>query len=292
MQSKQSRKTQTSSKSILLLLVISLFSCIIGVMFGAGGFWYYEQINKPSESALSQPESPSSFLSQSESDTPVGEGFFIVINGKFVKIPEFPSDNQIDFALLPSTTEKQPTFAIKGANYPIGNLKLSGYVAGIGVDAEFTQTGAVINSVFENSPAQFANLQPGEVIVSVNGENPKPPMVYQPGKKDLFGEMQDQITLVVMSGTSSRTVQLPRTYLDTVDNNILSVTNPSVKFTIEPKNDYILLHVYRELKSGVYRFEFQAETVISVGGIFFEPTPTPTLPPIPIPTQKWVFVVK
>jgi uncharacterized SAM-binding protein YcdF (DUF218 family) len=291
MQSKQSRRTQTSSKSILLLLVISLFSCIIGIMLGAGGFWYYEQINSPSESALSQPESPS-LLPQLGSDTPVGEGFFIVINGKFVKIPEFPSDNQIDFALLPSTSEKQPTFAIKGANYPIGNLKLSGYIAGIGVDAEFTQTGAVINSVFENSPAKLANLQPGEVIVSVNGENPKSPMVYQPGKKDLFGEMQDQITLVVMSGTNSRTVQLPRTYLGTVDSNILSVTNPSVKVTIEPKDDYILLHVDRELKSGVYRFEFQTENVISVGGIFFEPTPTPTLPPIPIPTQKWVFVVK
>lgn len=261
-------------------------------MLGAGGFWYYEQqIKPPSESALSQPESPS-LLPQSGSDTPVGEGFFIIINGKFVKIPDFPNDSQIDFALLPSTSEKQPTFAIKGANYPIGNLKLSGYIAGIGVDAEFTQTGAVINSVFENSPAQLANLQPGEVIVSVNGENPKSPMIYQPGKKDLFGEMQDEITLIVMSGTNSRTVQLPRTYLGTVDSNVLSVTNPSVKFAMEPKNDYVLLHVDKELKSGVYRFEFQVENVISGGGIFLEPTPTPTLPPIPIPTQKWVFVVK
>lgn len=291
MQSRQSRRTQNSSKSILLLSVISLFSCIIGVILGAGGFWYYEQINRASESVLPQPESPSLF-SQSGSDTPVGEGFFIVINGKFVKIPDFPSDSQIDFSLLPSTSEKQPTFAIKGANYPIGNLKLSGYIAGIGVDAEFTQAGAIINSVFENSPAQLANLQPGEVIVSVNGENPKSPMIYQPGKKDLFGEMQDKITLIVMSGTNSRTVQLPRTYLGTVDSNILSVTNPSVKFTIEPKNDYILLHVDRALKSGVYRFEFQAETVVSGDGIFFEPTPTPTLPPIPLPTQKWVFVVE
>lgn len=260
-------------------------------MLGAGSFWYYEQTNSPSKSALSQPESPS-LLPQSGSDVPVGEGFFITINGKFVKIPEFPNDNQINFALLPTTSEKQPTFAIKGANYPIGNLKLSAYIAGIGVDAEFTQTGAVINSVFENSPAKLANLQPGEVIVSVNGENPKPPMIYHPGKKDLFGEMQNQVTLLVMSGTNSRTVQLPRTYLGTVDESIYFVTNPSVKFTIEPKNDYVLLRVDRELKSGVYRFEFQVETVISGGGIFFEPTPTPTLPPIPIPTQKWVFVVK
>ena len=291
MQSKHSRSTKNSSKNILLLSIISLFSCIIGVMLGIGSVWYYEKISKPSVTALSQPESPS-LLPQSGSDTPVGDGFFIVVNGKFLKIPEFPNDSQIDFALLPTTSEKQPTFAIKGANYPIGNLKLFGYVAGIGVDAEFTQAGAVINSVFENSPAQMANIQPGEVIISVNGEKPKLPIVYQPGKKDLFGAMQEQITLIVMSGTNSRTVQLSRTYLGTVDNNILSVTNPSVTFTLEPKNDYVLLHVDRELKSGVYRFEFQAENVISGGGIFFEPTSTPTLPPIPIPTQKWVFVVK
>lgn len=260
-------------------------------MIGAGVFWYYGQMSKPSETALSQSESPS-LLPQSGSDVPFGDGFFVSINGKFIKIPEFPSDSQIDFALLPSTNETQPTFAIKGANYPIGNLKLSSYIAGIGVDAEFTQAGAVINSVFENSPAQIANIQPGEVVVSVNGENPKSPMVYQPGKKDLFGAMQEQITLIVMSGTNSRTVQLSRNYLGTVDSNTLSVTNPSVQFTLEPKNDYVLLHVDRELKSGVYRFEFQAENIISGGGLFLEPTPTPTLPPIPMPTQKWVFVVK
>lgn len=290
MQSEHSRHTSRSSKSILLLSVISLFSCIIGMMIGSGGFWYYEQIKKPSESASSQPESPSS-LPQVESDTPTEDGFFVIVDGKFLKIPEFADESQIDLALLPATNKSQPTFAIRGANYPIGILKLSGYIAGIGIDAEFTQTGAAINSVFENSPAQIAGLQPGEVIVSVNGESPKSPMMYQPGGKDLFGAMQEQITLVVMSGTSSRTVQLPRTFLGTVNTDILSVTNPAVTFTLEPKGDYALLHVEKELKSGVYRFEFQPEIVIS-SGIFLEPTPTPTVPPIPIPTQKWIFVVK
>jgi hypothetical protein len=274
-----------------MVSIIALFSWIIGIMVGAGGFWYYTQMNSSSESMQLQPESLS-ILPQSGSDTPDGEGFFIVIDGKFVKIPEFPSDNQIDFSLLPVTGEKQPTFAIKSASFPIGNLKLIGYIAGIGIDAEFTQAGAVINTVFENSPAQIANLQPGEVIVSVNGETPKIPMTYQPGKKDLFGAMQEQITLTVMSGTNSRTIQLPRTYLGTVNNDF---SFPSfVKFTIEPNNDYVLVHLDKELKPGVYRFEFQTENyVIGTGiGVYFEPTPTPTMPPIPIPTQKWVFVVK
>lgn len=289
MQSKQSRRSQPHSISILLVSIIALFSWIMGIMVGAGGFWYYTQMNNSSKSMQSQPESLS-ILPQTGSNTPDGEGFFIVINGKFVKIPEFASENQIDFSLLPITDEKQPTFAIKSASFPIGNLTLIGYVAGIGIDAEFTQAGAVINSVFENSPAQTANLQPGEIIVSVNGEIPKVPMTYQPGKKDLFGAMQEQITLTVMSGTNSRTVQLPRTYLGTV-NNGFSFTS-IVKFTIEPKNDYVLLHLDRELKPGVYRFEFQPENNNAVIGLSFEPTPTPTMPPIPIPPQKWVFVVK
>ena len=260
-------------------------------MLGVGGFWYYEKFFVPSRAVELQPD-PTSLLQPSESVTPVGEGFFVVVNGEFVRIPEFPKELQIDFALLPYTNEKQPTFAIKGANYPIGNLNLSVIIAGIGVDAEFTETGAVINSVFENSPAQRANLQPGEVIVSVNGNKPKSPMVYQPGKKDLFGEMQDQVTLIILSGTNSRTIQLPRTFLETVDSNLLSITNTSVKYSIEPKSDHVILHVDRELISGVYRFEFQAENTISASWNTFEPTPTPTLPPIPIPPQKWVFVIK
>lgn len=288
MQSKQSRRSQPHSISILLVSIIALFSWIIGIMVGAGGFWYYTQMNNSSESVPSQPESLS-FLPQTGSNTPDGEGFFIVIDGKFVKIPEFASDNQIDFSLLPVTGEKQPTFAIKSASYPIGNLKLISYIAGIGIDAEFTQAGAVINSVFENSPAQIANLQPGEVIVSVNGETPRLPTVYRPGFKDLFGPMQEKITLIVMSGTNSRSVQLPRTYLGTVDNDIASLSNRSVKFTIEPKNDYILLRLDKELKPGVYRFEFQIDNYIISLEDGFTPTSTPI---IPIPTQKWVFIVK
>lgn len=117
-------------------------------------------------------------------------------------------------------------------------------------------------------------------------------MFFEPGKEDLFGEMQDQVNLIVMSGTYIRKVQLPRTYLDTVANDIFSMTNPSIRFTIEPKNDYVLIHPDKELKPGVYRFEFQTETVIVGGGIFFEPTPSPTSPPVPIPAGKWVFIVK
>lgn len=154
MQSKQSHRTQTFSISLFSLSIIALFSCIIGILLGAGGFWYYEKINGSSEPGFSQPVSPS-LLPQAGSNTPDGEGFFVVVKGKFVKIPELASDNQIDFALLPVTNEKQPTFVIRSTSFPIGNLKLTSYIAGIGIDGEFTQTGAVIRSVFENSPAHW-----------------------------------------------------------------------------------------------------------------------------------------
>ena len=285
-------------KLILIAAFFSLFSCGIGILIGTGSYLYFDQNNVSQVSSLSQlsptPQSElTSLLPQSEFAEPISDGFFININGELIQIPEFQNDNQIDFTLLPATVEKLPTFIIKSENYPLGNLVLLRYIAGIGVDVGFTQAGAVINSVFENSPASAANLQPGEIVLSVNGETPERPLTYRPGKVDLFGSMEEQITLIVMSGTNSRTIQVPRNYLGTVDYEMMSITNPSVHFSLEPKNDYILLHIDNELSSGVYRFEFKlSNTYTNSSGLFFGPTSTPTQPPIPIPTQKWIFVVK
>jgi len=104
--------------------------------------------------------------------------------------------------------------------------------------------------------------------------------------------MQEKITLVVISGTTNRVVEISRTYLGTVGSSSLSSTNPSIEFTLEPKGDYVLFHVGKELKPGVYRFEFQPESVGGINGILGKPTPTPTQPPVPLPVQKWIFVVK
>jgi hypothetical protein len=80
--------------------------------------------------------------------------------------------------------------------------------------------------------------------------------------------------------------------MGTVDSTLSSFTNPPTKFTLEPKDDYVLLHVDKELKPGVYRFEFQPETVIHAGSLLFGPTLTPTALPTPMSTHKWIFVVK
>lgn len=214
------------------------------------------------------------------------------MNNTLVKIPEIYNDNELDFSILPVTENERSTFAIRGANFPLGNLKLLSYVAGIGVDVNFTQTGAVINHVFDNSPAQMANLQKGEVIISINDNPVKEPMSYMPGKNDLFGEMQEKVGLVVLSGTSHRTVDIPRTFRGTVGTTTLIMTNRSVSFTLEPQDNYVLLHVDKEMKPGVYRFEFQADNIRDVDALPFQPTPTPTEIPTPLPAQKWIFVVK
>jgi len=126
MQSNHNRHTQKSWSTILLLAIISLFSCIIGVVLGAGGFWYYGQmIGTTIGITMPEPELPV-ISPKTGSNSPVGDGFFLIVGGRFTKIPEFSSDSQIDFSLLPSVDGKEPVFAIKGSNYPLGRLRLSG----------------------------------------------------------------------------------------------------------------------------------------------------------------------
>ena len=208
--SHQSQRTRRNRKDILLLAIISFFSCSIGILLGVGGILLYERTVPPViEPDLVQPDTPSPLPQLGAA--PTGDGFFISVNGTLIKLPEFVDDSQLDFRILPSTRDSRPVFAIQGTNLPLGNLRLIGYLAGIGVDLTFTQAGAVINSVFEDSPARIAGLQPGEIILSQNDEPVKSPMMYTVGRSDLIGVMQDKVTLVVVSGTSNRTVEMPRT---------------------------------------------------------------------------------
>ncbi len=60
----------------------------------------------------------------------------------------------------------------------LGDLIATGRVSGpgrpwLGVAANETSRGLVVERVTPDSPAKAANLQPGDVIVSVNGEKPK-----------------------------------------------------------------------------------------------------------------------
>lgn len=287
---RQKLKETQHKRSYLLLSLIMIFSVLIGILIGVAGVFIFQNMNNQNTEISNN--NPVSSSDMSIDISPPGNGFFIIdVNGNYVKLAEINDDSVLDYATLPTSQSTKPIIAVKGNELPIGNLKLFGYYAGIGVDLSFTQSGALINTVFKNSPAQAAGLQPGEVILSVDGESVKTTMPYTLGKRDLSGLMKEEIVIEVVSGTNTRTVRLPRTFRDTVS-ELMSVMNPISTFTIEPKDDYLLIHTNRELMPGIYRFEFQEDEIMGTSGIFFESTPTPTLRPIPLPSQKWVFVVQ
>ena len=291
--SKQRKRSKTRHKNdYLLLSVITLFSCIIGLVFGAGGVLIYQQTTAFNSSV--ENNNPLVSPGVSVGAAPPEDGFFIIDGNDTFKIPKVFDDNTLDFTALPTVSDVKPVFAVQGNELPIGNLKLIGYYAGIGVDLNFTESGALINSVFEGSPAQAAGLQPGEIILSLNGDTVKSPGVhiYTPGKNDLIGLMQEQVTIEVVSGTNTRIVNLPRTYHATVNDSLLSLKS-NCSYTIEPQGNYLLLRVDRELEPGTYRFEFQSDERIPGEGMVFGTmsTPTPLPSPIPLPLQKWIFIV-
>lgn len=292
-------KNKSQAKSALkisntLWLGLVGFACIAGFAVGILSTLVYQQRMGGNSNVVSQninqPEVGLPALGNVSA--PTEDGIFLYNGGQLVKLTETLDGSQINFRSLASTNEAIPTFAIRGENYPLGMLKLKAYYAGIGVDLSYGQNGATINSVFPNSPAQNAGLQPGEVITGIDGTpvNKQPMLVYTPGKNDLFGLMKEKIVLQVLSGTSTRNVELAMSFRDTLVAGSY-IYNENVKFTVEPKDRYILVHPDKKMQAGVYRFEFIDDTIYSPG-IMIGPTPTPTLPPIPLPPQKWIFVVR
>jgi membrane-associated protease RseP (regulator of RpoE activity) len=243
---------------------------------------------------------------------PPSDGFYLVEEKGLILIPGLDSDPSMDLAGLPHTRNALPVFSIMGNGLPLGYLHLNPYYAGIGVDFSYTETGGMIERVFENSPAWAAGLQPGDLILKEDGQPLKRPMVqiYTSGQRDLFGLMAENITLEVLSGTQNKTINLPRTYTATVTPQFITmqVQPPVINYSIEPMDGYVLIRINSPLPSGVYRFEFigpyngpsyglglPSSGCISANPCPTQPptaTPLPTAVPITIPNQKWVFVVK
>jgi hypothetical protein len=278
-----SQKRKVSDSAWLGLVI---FACISG--FGIGSisvFLYQKSIESPVQNSSNPVPSQSegSLPVLENNQVPTEDGLFVYSGGQFTKLPETLDDNQIDFGNLPAV-ETRPTFAMRG-NYPLGSLLLKPYIAGIGVNVEFEQNGATIKSVFPNSPAQLAGLQTGEIIITVDGQVPQTPMVYKPDSNDLFDIMKEKITLQVLSGTSTRNVELARSFRQTLpskNEGFGYIYNRIVKYAIESKEGYIIIRLDTELESGVYRFEFSENS-----GISSNPAPQNNLPP-----QKWIFVVR
>jgi hypothetical protein len=285
---RRKNRNQFFLKNFLLTLIV-LMSCLTGFLLGVGSHWYYENVYLLDGHPIIGvsdvlPSAPNRDVNSLQDD-----GFYLVQNTRYIKLPEIVNDSNIDFSVIPISVDTSPLFAVKGSSFPMGSLRLLGYIAGVGVDVTFSQSGAVINTVFANSPAQIAGLQPGDVVVSVDDRQATLTATsYTPGKLDLFGPMKESVSLSVVRGTSNFIVQLPRTYRETVGG-----TPRTVNFDIEPAGEYVLLKVTQSLKPGLYVFEFSLIDVFSFwASSSFNPTPTPTQPPIPLPVQKWLFVVE
>jgi membrane-associated protease RseP (regulator of RpoE activity) len=243
---------------------------------------------------------------------PPSDGFYLLGEDGLIPIPGVDNDQSMDLTGLPHTKNTSPVFSVMGNALPMGYMHLNPYYAGIGVDFSYTETGGLIERVFDNSPAQAAGLQPGDLILTVDGQPLKQPMVqiYTFGQRDLFGLMAENITLVVLSGTQNKTINLPRTYTATITPQFITmqVQPPVINYSIELMDAYVIILLNSPLPSGVYRFEFIGPYngpsyglgLPATGCIGMSPCPTqpptatplPTAVPITIPNQKWVFVIK
>jgi membrane-associated protease RseP (regulator of RpoE activity) len=288
--------SKSSRNNIFLLFLISIFSCVIGILVGAGGLLVYQQSSKantgvPNSNSInnSSPTNLPSLLSAGL--VPTSDGFFISNNGKLIRLNGIEDDNQIDVSKLQSTSDRYLYIAIKGNDLPLANLRLLPYLAGIGVQLTLSQSGAMVNSVYEGSPAQLAGIKPGDYIVSADG---MPVSVSIMFGNDLIGVMKEKITLQVVSGASTRTIQLPRTFRGTIINEAISSLFNQVSYILEQKSDYTLLHINHDIAPGVYRLEFQSNNVAVAGPLYSIgniPGSTPTATPIPILQQKRLFVI-
>jgi membrane-associated protease RseP (regulator of RpoE activity) len=278
------------------LVILVLFAFMAGALLGAGALFTYQQlILSPSSSAQPpQPNSPFFFPEAPpqndeqghDSTTQVvpttlelpGDGFFLVEpSGQLIRVEGRPTVEGIDLSALPATSSRSPIIAIRGENLPLGSLAFHEYTAGLGVDLDFSQSGATVLGVAPNGPAANAGLLPGEVIVSVDGEPPKRPNGYTVGENDLFGVMHQSVTLEVAAGYTSEFT--------------LFRMDSRVSFRLEPRGDFVLLFTEEDLEPGAYAVEFPLE-VVHRYGVGLEPTATPTVPPIPLPQDKWIFVVR
>jgi hypothetical protein len=270
-----------------------LLGFLVGIIFGVIGTLYYQaSFGKENtiESSTSQHKPTLPIIGNYQ--VPNMEGFFMNDGHQLAKLSEFQDDSQIDFNSIISTEESSPTFSVQGSNFPLGSLRLKAYYAGIGVDLTYGETGATINSIFENSPAQMSGLQPGDVIIAVDGKPVKRSMSYTTGDNDLIGLMKQNVILEVLSGTSSRRIELPMSFRNIVSPNPYLMPEDR-SFTVEPKDGYVLIHIDRDLEPGLYRFEFSENQNIVIGNyIGIGPTPLPTFTPVPLPLQKWIFMVK
>lgn len=277
-----------TKKQVVILLVFS----IVGVLVLGSAFTYLlltQQQGQPS-AAPGLPTVSGSISELASSSLP-GDGVYLLDGSKAIQIPRIQKNQPIDIQLVIETKDKQPAIAIQGNELPIGQLVLRGFRAGFGIDADFSNLGATVKTVFEGSPAQQAGIQPGDLIVKVDGEPPYPPTVFMPDHEDIFGLMEPSIEIEMVRGTSSSSLAVPRTYLHPSGPFEETLLHSNEKLTITPKDSYIVLTPNKPLKPGVYRLEVLSSNISAGGSLIVRETATPTPEPPESTRYYWVFRV-
>ena len=107
-----------------------------------------------------------------------------------------------------------------------------GQFSGVGMTVEETKKGLRVMTVYDNSPASKGGLEPGDVVVAVNGRS----IAGDPSEAStakIKGKPGTSVTLTVRSGKRERDVKLERAQVDI----------PVVESTMERQGDRKVGHV-------------------------------------------------
>lgn len=120
-------------------------------------------------------------------------------------------------------------------SYTSLNLTLEGSYSGLGISVykDATTDYIVISSVFENSPAETAGLEAGDIITAIDGNSSKDLSTTDFSKLVLQGE-QDVFELEILRGTKTLTVSVAKN----------GVVIPSVESKIYQKNGHTIGYIY------------------------------------------------
>lgn len=284
------KKVNRISPSLILITVVAAF--VLGSIFGAAGLLIVDQFSRGIFGEALQLETLESSTASTQSleqyqVQKLGDGFFIQGENNLVPLSAFADLNGINVAEIISTNTDYPVFVYLSSRYSIGSLKLFGLQAGFGLDVDYVDSGALIKTVHDNSPAMAAGLTPGDVIISVDG-NPimKPSVsIYAQGYRDLIGPMQENVQVQAMNGATTRTVELSRTF--SVPG--ASGKDRNINYEIIPHARYLMIQPETPLEPGVYRFEFdESESSTNDGSSsILDPNFSKDL----IHSLMWLFVI-
>lgn len=138
--------------------------------------------------------------------------------------------------------------------------ELDGYLVGIGVTAQQDSDGYIkVVSVYENSPADAAGIQAGDLIVSVDGNDVKT-TGYDPSMKALQGEAGTTVKLTYRRNGQNTAVELTRQKMEI----------PSVSYKMIGSNGYIRITTFKGSTVDQFKTAIDALTQQGAEGLIFD----------------------